>query len=88
MKKALRQYSEADISRMIEMAWEDRTPFEAIFNAYGLNPSTIVQFMRQQMSSHSFKLWRKRVAGRKTKHLQQRPNDILRAYSSRQYKPR
>lgn len=88
MKTQSSHYSAADVSRIIEMAWEDRTPFEAIFNAYGLNPNSLVQLMRQQMTSNSFKMWRKRVAERKTKHLQQRSPNILRAYCSRQYKPR
>ena len=58
-----------DLSRIIEMAWEDRTPFEAIEHLYGLNESAVIALMRQQLKSSSFRMWRKRVAGRKTKHL-------------------
>ena len=75
-----------DISRIIEMAWEDRTPFEAIQREYGLNESAVIQLMRQNLKLGSFKLWRERVTGRKTKHLQLREPTINRAYSSRQYK--
>ena len=75
-----------DISRIIEMAWEDRTPFEAIQREYGLNESAVIQLMRQNLKLGSFKLWRERVTGRKTKHLQLREPTIYRAYSSRQYK--
>lgn len=82
----IEKYQEAEISRIIEMAWEDRTPFEAIECEYGLNESAVVQLMRQQLKASSFKLWRTRVTGRKTKHLQLRSADVIRAYCSRQYK--
>lgn len=58
-----------DISRIIEMAWEDRTPFEAIEFQYGLKENYVRQIMRSEMKPSSFKMWRKRVSGRKTKHL-------------------
>lgn len=80
------QMTDASISRVIEMAWEDRTPFEAIQREYGLNESAVIQVMRQNLKLSSFKLWRKRMAGRKTKHLQLRSPNINRAYCSRQYK--
>lgn len=76
------------LSRIIEMAWEDRTPFEAIEREYGLNESAVVALMRQNLKASSFKLWRKRMAGRKTKHLHLRSPDIIRGYCSRQYKYR
>lgn len=63
---------EADISRVIEMAWEDRTPFEAIKSQYNLSESEVICLMRKQMKRSSFNMWRKRVSGRKTKHLTQR----------------
>ena len=75
-----------DLSRIIEMAWEDRTPFEAIEHLYDLNQSAVVVLMRQQLKTSSFKLWRKRVAGRKTKHLVLRGFDFGRAYCPSQYK--
>ena len=80
------EYLGADLSRIIEMAWEDRTPFEAIQREFGLNESAVIRLMRQNMKPSSFKLWRERVTGRKTKHLQLRSPEVIRAYCSRQYK--
>lgn len=56
------------IDRIIEMAWEDRTPFEAIKLQYGLYEKNVIQLMRREMKESSFKMWRKRVSSRKTKH--------------------
>lgn len=67
-----RQLSTEDISRIIEMAWEDRTPFEVIETQYGLPEADVIKLMRREMKASSFRMWRKRVSGRKTKHLQQR----------------
>ena len=58
----------ADISRIVEMAWEDRTTFEAIESQFGLNESAVVALMRSHMKASSFKMWRKRMKGRVTKH--------------------
>ena len=58
----------SDISRIIEMAWEDRTPFDAIQDAYGLNEKEVKELMKSQLQLSSYKLWRRRVTGRKTKH--------------------
>ncbi|WP_298141951.1 TIGR03643 family protein [uncultured Acinetobacter sp.] len=80
-------HTAADVSRVIEMAWEDRTPFEAILREYGLNEAAVIRLMRQELKSSSFKLWRKRVTGRKTKHVALRCDGVIRAYCSRQYKP-
>ena len=60
------------VSRIIEMAWEDRTPFAAIEIQYGLSEKEVIALMRKEMKSSSFKMWRKRVSGRKTKHIRQR----------------
>ncbi len=60
------------VSRIIEMAWEDRTPFAAIEMQYGLSEKEVIALMRKEMKSSSFKMWRKRVSGRKTKHIRQR----------------
>ena len=79
-------FVEQELSRIIEMAWEDRTPFEAIQREYGLYESAVIRLMRQNLKTGSFKLWRKRMAGRKSKHQQLRSPDISRAYCSRQYK--
>jgi uncharacterized protein (TIGR03643 family) len=65
--------SAADVSRIIEMAWEDRTPFEALQAQFGLNEAAVVQLMRAQLKRGSFKLWRQRVQGRVTKHAALRP---------------
>ncbi|MEP4484148.1 MAG: TIGR03643 family protein [Halioglobus sp.] len=77
-----------DESRVIEMAWEDRTPFEAIELQYGLNEQQVITFMRKNLKTGSFKLWRKRVSGRQTKHLQLRDPAVSRGYCSTQYKQR
>jgi uncharacterized protein (TIGR03643 family) len=86
MKEKTDTLKEEDISRIIEMAWEDRTPFEAIENLYGLAEPQVISLMRQQMKRRSFDLWRKRVSGRKTKHLQLRSPDVSRGYCPTQYK--
>lgn len=61
-------FGPGDISRIIEMAWEDRTAFETIERQFGLNESAVIRLMRQQLQPSSFKMWRKRVTGRVTKH--------------------
>ena len=58
-----------DIDRVIEMCWEDRTPFEAIEYQFGLNEEDAIKIMRQNLKPKSFKVWRKRVSGRNTKHM-------------------
>ncbi len=75
-----------DSSRIIEMAWEDRTSFEVIALQFGLNESGVVAFMRQQLKPSSFRMWRKRMAGRVTKHLALRSPDVSRAHCPTQYK--
>ena len=59
-----------DIDRIIEMGWEDRTPFEAIEYQFGLKEKEVIKIMRKHLKIKSFKAWRKRVSGRKTKHMQ------------------
>lgn len=56
------------INRIIEMAWEDRTSFEAIQFQFGLKEQEVIELMRKEMKPKSFKMWRERVQGRKTKH--------------------
>lgn len=68
-----------DLDRVIEMAWEDRTPFEAIEFQFGLSEPQVIALMRQSMKPSSFKLWRKRVSGRKTKHAATSRSDRFRA---------
>ncbi len=69
-------WSEAELSRIVEMAWEDRTPFEAIEIQFGLNESAVVDLMRAQMKPSSFRMWRKRMSGRITKHAALRPESM------------
>lgn len=77
-----------DESRVIEMAWEDRTPFEAIAFQFGLSEQQVIALMRQRLKPGSFRLWRKRVTGRATKHARLRHPDVKRAYCKTQYKQR
>jgi len=79
---------ESDISRIIEMAWEDRTPFDAIETGYGLVEGEVIRLMRREMKPGSFRLWRKRVTGRATKHRALRPAGVSRAHAPSQYKVR
>ncbi|WP_022945491.1 TIGR03643 family protein [Pseudoalteromonas ruthenica] len=77
-----------DHSRIIEMAWEDRTPFEAIERLYGLNEQAVIKLMRRELKAGSFRLWRARVSGRKSKHQALRDPRIGRGYCKTQYKHR
>lgn len=60
---------DAETSRIIEMAWEDQISFEAIKREYNLDEPAVIRLMRNELKLSSFKLWRKRVTGRKSKHL-------------------
>jgi len=82
------QFLEHETSRIIEMAWEDRTPFEAIESQFGLDEKAVLKLMRANLKLGSFKLWRARVLGRKTKHLKLRSNKVSRGYCATQYKNR
>lgn len=89
MSKPLQlKLSEEEISRIVEMAWEDRTPFEAIKLQFGLNESQTIELMRSHMKVSSFRMWRERVTGRKTKHLKLRGFTETRAYAPAHYKIR
>ncbi|QZA77022.1 TIGR03643 family protein [Deefgea tanakiae] len=79
-------FSPADLSRIIEMAWEDRTSFESIEQLYGLNQPQLIRLMRSELKASSFRLWRARTSGRTTKHLALRAPDVSRAYAPGQYK--
>lgn len=80
--------SVSDLSRVIEMAWEDRTPFDAISTSFGLSEPEVITIMRRELKRSSFKLWRERVTGRSTKHVALRSKEVTRAYCSSQYKPK
>lgn len=71
-------FNESDVSRIIEMAWEDRTAFEAIQYQFGLNQDGVIKLMRSQLKLSSFKLWRERTHGQKTKHLKLRSPEVTR----------
>ena len=80
----MKNFNKEDISRIIEMTWEDRTPFEAIEIQFGLKENDVREIMRSEMKSSSFRMWRKRVSGRKTKHLSLRSKEVIRFKSKNQ----
>ena len=69
-------FTEIQIDRIIEMAWEDRTPFEAIKFQFGISEQETIEIMRSEMKPSSFRMWRERVQGRSTKHAKLRINGI------------
>ena len=75
----LDQLTSEDIDRVIEMAWEDRTTFEAIEFQFGLSEAAVIALMRSQLKSGSFRAWRKRVSGRRAKHGITSSSDRFRA---------
>ena len=74
------------LNRIIEMAWEDRTPFDVIYKEFDITQNDLERLMRNNLKPSSFKLWRKRVSGRKTKHVAKRSNQIDRHKCDRQGK--
>ncbi len=72
------------IDRIIEMAWEDRTPFEAIAHQFGIGEPEVRALMRREMKPSSFRMWRKRVHGRTTKHRERTPDEVRRFRSPNQ----
>ena len=79
------QYTDAEIDRIIEMAWEDKTPFEAIEFQFGLAEKNVIVLMRKELKRSSFNLWRKRVSdGVSRKHLFKRSADISKFKSPQQ----
>jgi uncharacterized protein (TIGR03643 family) len=75
---------EQKIDRIIEMAWEDRTPFDAIFNQFGLREDEVKQLMKRELTLKSYQRWRERVENCKTKHLKTRSTEINRFKCDRQ----
>lgn len=73
-----------DRDRIIEMAWEDRTPFDAIESQFGFSEQQVITLMRKEMKLSSFRLWRKRVHGRSTKHSKRAEQLSFRFKCSRQ----
>ena len=81
----MKELSEIEVDRIIEMAWEDRTPFEAIELQFEISEKQIIKLMRTNLKKSSFKLWRKRVHSKiSQKHLHKRNPDISRFKCSRQ----
>ena len=76
--------SPIEIDRVIQMAWEDRTPFEAIKFQFDLSEKDVIRLMKQEMTEKNWRKWRKRVQGRKTKHLKLREEGVNRFKCSRQ----
>ncbi len=86
MKKLIKKYKldERDIDRIIQMAWEDRTPFDAITAQFGLSEAEVIKLMKQEMRLNNWKKWRARVQGRNTKHSRLGENKIKRFRSKMQ----
>lgn len=86
MSKLYLKYAltDLDLDRIIQMAWEDRTPFEAITAQFGLSEAEVIALMRHEMTLRNWQKWRARVQGRRTKHLALREDEVLRFRCSRQ----
>ena len=81
-----KDFSEEDLSRIIEMGWEDRTAFEVIEQQFGINQDGVIKIMRANLKLKSFKLWRERTHGQTTKHLKIRSEDVTRHQSKQHNK--
>jgi uncharacterized protein (TIGR03643 family) len=79
----IKNLKDDQIDRIIEMAWEDRTPFDAIELQFGLKENDVRKIMRSSLKESSFKMWRKRVTGRKTKHNQKSENTRFKSKNQR-----
>lgn len=79
-----KDFTPRELDRIIEMAWEDRTPFDAITFQFGISEQETITIMRREMKPSSFKMWRKRVQGRATKHAKLRGSSVDRFKCSRQ----
>ena len=84
MKPCKNKFTDKDIDRIIEMAWEDRTTFEAIHIQFGLQEKEVIDLMRKEMKTSSFRMWRKRTNGRITKHAYLRTDVITNFKCKRQ----
>ena len=82
--KKIMDFTIEQIDRIIEMAWEDRTPFEAITFQFGITEQETIELMRKEMKPSSFRMWRARVQGRATKHAKKRLGDVDRFKCTRQ----
>ncbi|MDT0554379.1 TIGR03643 family protein [Patiriisocius hiemis] len=84
MKDETKKFTDRELDRIIEMAWEDRTPFDAITFQFGISEQETIEIMRREMKPSSFKMWRERVQGRKTKHSKLRDSNTKTFKSTRQ----
>ena len=80
------KFSESDTSRIIEMAWEDRTSLDAILRVYGLNESNLKLLMKKELKPRSYTLWRERMKNSNLRHESLRPDSVTRAYCPQQHK--
>ena len=83
MKKKI-VFGQRELDRIIEMAWEDRTSFNAIEKQFGILEKDVIKLMRKELKEKSFKMWRKRVNGRSTKHSKMSSPNKLRFKSNSQ----
>jgi uncharacterized protein (TIGR03643 family) len=81
-----KDFSQADLNRIIEMGWEDRTSFEAIEQQFGINQDGVIRIMCTNLKRNSFKLWRERTHGQTTKHAKLRSNEVARHQSKQHNK--
>jgi uncharacterized protein (TIGR03643 family) len=80
------KFSESDTSRIIEMAWEDRTSLDSILRVYGLNESNLKLLMKKELKPRSYTLWRERMKNSNLRHESLRPDSVTRAYCPQQHK--
>jgi uncharacterized protein (TIGR03643 family) len=73
-----KEFNQIDLDRIIEMAWEDRTPFDAIYVQFGIREDDVKAIMKRELHPNNWRKWRKRVGGRKTKHAALRDDDVNR----------
>ena len=81
-----KKFSESDTSRIIELAWEDRTSLDAILRVYGLNESNLKLLMKKELKPRSYTLWRERMKNSNLRHESLRPDSVTRAYCPQQHK--
>ena len=80
----MKKFTEKEIDRIIEMAWEDRTPFEAIYIQFNLSEKKLIELMRKTLKLKSFKMWRSRVKGNKIKNSPIKSSKSMRFKSKQQ----
>jgi len=73
-----KEFDPIDFDRIIEMAWEDRTPFDAIYAQFGIREDDVKAIMKRELHPNNWRKWRARVGGRKTKHAALRGDDVNR----------